>query len=402
MKSGYKKVGQYIRVVDERNTADTKHNLLGVSVSKVFIKSIANTVGTDFTTYRVVKRNQFTYIPDTSRRGDKIGIALLENEDVGLVSQAYTVFEIIDTKSLMPEYLMMWFRRTEFDRYARFISHGSVREIFSWEDMCNVSLPIPSPAKQQEIVKEYNTIVGRIKLNEQLCQKLEETAQAIYTQWFVDFEFPDENGNPYKSSSGEMEYNDELKLDIPVGWINTFLVDYTVLSQGIQVEVEEQLLIKGKEMNRFLRIIDYTPNTEEPPRFVNINDERYYCSSDEIAMIRYGDAGTVCRRFEGIIANNLFKISPRNGLTNNYLYYFLKDEKIQRLIRTSAASSTMPAITHGAIKELPINLPHKEQINRFDNIAQKIENEIVIKIKENQYLKTLNNILFSKLSRAEN
>ena len=141
MKSNYKQLGQFIRQVDVRNSEGKEENLLGVSVQKKFIPSIANTVGTDFKKYKVVKKGQFTYIPDTSRRGDKIGIALLEDYEEGLVSNVYTVFEIIDEKQLIPEYLMLWFSRPEFDRYARFKSHGSVREVMDWDEMCNVELP---------------------------------------------------------------------------------------------------------------------------------------------------------------------------------------------------------------------------------------------------------------------
>src|SRR5690606_29257367 len=218
MKSKYKRLGPYIQQVDIRNKADKRDNLLGVSVTKEFIKSIANTVGTDFTKYKIVRKNQFTYIPDTSRRGDKIAIALLENEEEGLVSQAYTVFEVSDTDSLLPEYLMMWFRRPEFDRYARFKSHGSVREIFNWEDMCEVELPIPPIKEQRKLVKEYNVIRDRIRLNSQLIQNLGGIAKAIYEQWFVDFEFPDKNGITYKSNGGNMKYNDELDMEIPLEW----------------------------------------------------------------------------------------------------------------------------------------------------------------------------------------
>jgi type I restriction enzyme S subunit len=141
-------------------------------------------------TYKIVKKNQFAYGPVTSRNGDKISIALLEDYNEAIVSQAYSPFEVKNTNELSPEYLMMWFRRPEFDRYARFMSHGSAREIFGWEEMCNTLLPIPSIIKQKEIVKEYNVIQDRIALNQQLIQKLEETAQTIYKQWFVDFEFP--------------------------------------------------------------------------------------------------------------------------------------------------------------------------------------------------------------------
>ena len=153
MKEGYRLLGDFIRQVDVRNTDGKEENLLGVSVQKMFIPSIANTVGTDFTKYKVVKRGQFTYIPDTSRRGDKIGIALLTDYDEGLVSNIYTVFEVKDENELLPEYLMLWFSRPEFDRYARFKSHGSVREIMDWDEMCKVKLPVPSIEKQRSIVK---------------------------------------------------------------------------------------------------------------------------------------------------------------------------------------------------------------------------------------------------------
>ena len=172
MKSNYKKLGKYIRQVDIRNTEGKTDNLLGVSVAKQFIPSIANTVGTDFTKYKVVKKGQFTYIPDTSRRGDKIGIALLEDYDEGLVSNVYTVFEVIDEKELIPQYLMLWFSRPEFDRFARFKSHGSVREVMDWDEMCNVELPIPTYEEQKQIVDSYNAIRDRIALKKQINDNL--------------------------------------------------------------------------------------------------------------------------------------------------------------------------------------------------------------------------------------
>src|SRR5690554_5218201 len=186
----YKKLGGFIQVIDDRNKELLELPLLGVSVKKIFIPSIANTVGTDFSKYKILSKNEFTYIPDTSRRGDKIGVALLKKFNKALVSQAYTTFRIIDENQLNPDYLMMWFSRPEFDRYARYHSLGSVREVFDWEDMCEVELPVPSIEKQREIVAEYQAIENKIKVNEQICEKLEATAQTLYKQWFVDFEFP--------------------------------------------------------------------------------------------------------------------------------------------------------------------------------------------------------------------
>ena len=184
MKEGYRLLGDFIRQVDVRNTDGKEENLLGVSVQKMFIPSIANTVGTDFTKYKVVKRGQFTYIPDTSRRGDKIGIALLTDYDEGLVSNIYTVFEVKDENELLPKYLMLWFSRPEFDRYARFKSHGSVREIMDWDEMCKVKLPVPSIEKQRSIVKAYNTITDRIELKRKINDNLAETANALFCKMF--------------------------------------------------------------------------------------------------------------------------------------------------------------------------------------------------------------------------
>ena len=185
-KNSLHRLGDYIREVDVRNRDLEVKKLLGVSISKEFMPSIANTIGTDMSSYKVVEPRQFVYIADTSRRGDKIAIALLENNDKVIVSSIYTVFEVKDKQKLLPEYLMMWFRRPEFDRYARFKSHGSAREIFSWEEMCDVELPIPSIEQQQKMVSEYEAVTRRIRLNEQIIAKLEETAQALYRKMFVD------------------------------------------------------------------------------------------------------------------------------------------------------------------------------------------------------------------------
>lgn len=172
MKSSYKKLGEYIREVNIRNRNLKESLLLGVSITKGFIPSIANTVGTDFSNYKIVKKGQFAYGPVTSRNGDKISIALL-NEEKCIISSSYMVFEIVDTSLLLPEYLMMWFRRPEFDRYARFKSEGSVREIFSWKELCDVELPIPDIEKQRKIVQQYNQINEAIKIKEAINNNLE-------------------------------------------------------------------------------------------------------------------------------------------------------------------------------------------------------------------------------------
>lgn len=183
--SNYEPLRKYIRPVDQRNRDLQIEKLLGVSINKTFIPSIANTVGTDFKSYKIVRKGQFAYGPVTSRNGDKISIALL-NEDDCIISSSYSVFEVTDKEKLDPEYLMLWFSRPEFDRYARYMSHGSVREIFDWDELCKVELPVPNIERQREIVKAYNVITERIRLKQKINDNLEATVQALYQELFID------------------------------------------------------------------------------------------------------------------------------------------------------------------------------------------------------------------------
>lgn len=185
MKSNYKQLGRYIRPIDVRNKGLVTTKLLGISVEKCFIPSIANIIGTDLEKYKIVRKGQFAYIPDTSRRGDKIAVALLREEEC-IISSVYTAFEIIDTNELDPEYLMLWFCRPEFDRYARYHSHGSVREIFDWNEMCRVELPVPSIEKQTSIVRQINQCSDYVSNKTKLISAYEGALQALYKSYKFD------------------------------------------------------------------------------------------------------------------------------------------------------------------------------------------------------------------------
>jgi type I restriction enzyme S subunit len=185
MEKEYKILGNYIRLVDERNRDLAVTKLLGVSISKKFIPSIANIVGTDLSNYKIVRTGQFAYGPVTSRNGEKISIAYLDEEDC-IISSSYTVFEVENKEELDPEYLMLWFSRPEFDRYARYKSHGSVREIFDWNELCMVELPVPDIEKQRNIVKAYKTITDRIALKQKINDNLINTTDTIFFKVFLE------------------------------------------------------------------------------------------------------------------------------------------------------------------------------------------------------------------------
>lgn len=171
MGTDYKPLGDFIRQVDDRNKDLSITNLLGVSIEKKFIPSIANIVGTDLSNYKIVRTGQFAYGPVTSRNGEKISIAYLDSDDC-IISSSYTVFEIVKKDELDSEYLMLWFNRPEFDRYARYKSHGSVREIFDWNELCITEVPVPNIEEQRKVVKIYKEITDRIDLKRQINDNL--------------------------------------------------------------------------------------------------------------------------------------------------------------------------------------------------------------------------------------
>ena len=342
MKEGYRLLGDFIRQVDVRNTDGKEENLFGVSVQKMFIPSIANTIGTDFTKYKVVKRGQFTYIPDTSRRGDKIGIALLMDYDEGLVSNIYTVFEVKDENELLPEYLMLWFSRPEFDRYARFKSHGSVREIMDWDEMCKVELPVPSIDKQRSIVKAYQTITERIELKRRINDNLAAQMRAYFKEYTAN----------NASITGKLK-------------------DYSVMQYGYTETATTEPV--GP---KFLRITDiaqnyidwngvpYCPISEG-------NHEKYVLSEGDVVVARTGAtvgyAKMVGRNIpDSVFASFLVRIRP---IDDEYRYYFglaITSAEFLNFVQTNAGGSAQPQANPPLLGEFELSIPNKQSLPEFN------------------------------------
>lgn len=399
MKSNYKKLGQFIQQISIKNSDLRVDNLLGVSITKEFIKSIANTIGTDMTTYKIVKKNQFTYGSITSRNGDKISIALLQ-EDEAIVSTSYTVFEITNTNELLPEYLMMWFRRPEFDRYARYMSHGSTREAFGWEEMCDVELPVPSLEKQKEIIKEYHTIIYRIKLNEQLNQKLEDTAQSIYKEWFVNFEFPDENGKPYKSSGGEMVYCEELEMEIPKGWEISYLSKIATYLNGLamqkyECETEEYLpVLKIKELNQGYTDINSGKVTLDIPKDYIILDGDVIFSWSASLKVDIWSGGT-CG-----LNQHLFKVTSNQY--EKWFYYLATKYHLLEFIRIAEGNKTsMGHIKREHLDNAVVFIPNNHHFRKINKLMKPLVDNIILSKKEKFELMKFQEILLSKMATIE-
>ena len=388
MKEGYKALGEFIRQIDIRNTEGKEDNLLGVSVQKQFIPSIANTVGTDFTKYKVVKKGQFTYIPDTSRRGDKIAIALLQDYEEGLVSNVYTVFEVIDEEKLLPEYLMLWFSRPEFDRYARFKSHGSVREIMDWDEMCKVELPVPSIEKQRSIVKAYKAITDRIELKRRINDNLEATAQAVFQEQFVSFYGVDELTDGYSI----------VNLD-----------SLCTVKGGKRLPADCELLDTPTK-HPYIRVRDvgssrYVCLTNQ---FQYIDEEthsaisRYIVNTGDIVISIVGTIGLLGKIHFSLdkanLTENCVKLANIHTVTSDYLYYTLcykKQVKEIELLTVGAVQAKLPMYN---IQSMKILVPPTKVMEEFQNKMNVFNEQIEANTVEVQRLYELQEVLLAKMS----
>ncbi|MBD5131430.1 MAG: hypothetical protein HDT28_02390 [Clostridiales bacterium] len=364
MKSNCKKLGPYIRQIDERNVEDIHYELLGVSVDKCFIKSIANTVGTDWRGYKKIRRGQFCYIPDTSRRGDKIGIALQCDYDIALVSQAYTVFEISNTDTLLPEYLNLWFKRHEFDRYARFHSHGSVREIFDWEEMCNIELPIPAIDEQRRIVNAYNTIERRIELKRNINENLESQAQAIFKAYFVDFYFND----------GQM----------PSNWKIATIGDVVSVARGasprpIQKYISSNGMPWVKISDASSSLTKYLFTTSECIIMEGVSSSRIVTPGTMIVSNSASPGLPMIVEITACVHDGWLIIDNYNHVTKEFMYYYFISER-QNLI-SSSNGSVFNNLKTDIVKTHPIIIPDYETMllvtDSFKKLNKTIKNNAI-------------------------
>lgn len=175
----YKPIGEYIELIETKND-DLKYGLdsvKGVSIEKKFIDTKADMNGVNLRPYYVVQPNEFAYVTVTSRNGEKISLAINDSDDTYICSSSYVAFRCKNENILLPQYLMLYFSRSEFNRYARFHSWGSARETFDWEEMCGVKIPIPDIEIQRAIAEIYSVYIDRKKISE----KLKEQIKGVYS-----------------------------------------------------------------------------------------------------------------------------------------------------------------------------------------------------------------------------
>jgi len=381
----YQRLGDYIREVNIRNR-DLKVNLSqGICNAKYFQNP--KQVADNPETHKIVRTGQFAYNRATTRNGEKISIALREGPDC-TVSSAYQVFEIVDENILNPQYLMMWFKRPEFDRLAIYYSHGSAHEFFEWDVMCNVSLPLPDIDRQREIVSEYEALANRIRLNEQMIEKLEETAQALYRRMFVD---------------------GIDKENLPEGWRIGTLGEVCVINTDNisskdkykEIDYLDSSSVTGNKFDAYQHLIvgkDEIPSRAK--RKVRTNDIVYSTVRPNLKHygIIKGDVSIV-------VVSTAFAVIRSNTpkITNELLYLILTDDAITEILQGIAEMSkaTYPSITPENIMELRVTLP-QQMDNDFSELNRSLKHifdNISIIHKENSKLTEIQSLLLARMGK---
>lgn len=361
-KTNYKRLGDYIREVDVRNRDLKVTKLLGLSMTKQFRPSTSNIVGVDLSKYKVVDKNVFAFDPMSVIRVHKVPIALNSDNLPIIVSPAYITFKSIDENILDARYLMMWFRRNEFDRYADFKSDASVRGGYNWNELCETQIILPPIDQQRKIVAEYNAIQQRIKLNEQLIVKLEETAQAIYRKMFVDG--IDKNNLPEGWRMGTLE---------EIAEVNS---GKTCKNKSVQQTETYLWPIAGAS-----GIIGYSQIYNQDMSFITIG--------------RVGTLGVV-NRYNGKVfcADNVLIIKSQYY---EYCYQILRSIDYNEIVKGGVQS----LITQTDLKGMDVLIPNEYTLSLFEQQSSHIFHQCKLKKTGNLYLHKLQSLLLVKMGKSK-
>lgn len=346
----YKTIEELVEKVDERNTDNKISELIGVSIDKCFIKSVANTNGTDLSKYKIIRKNDFAVSLMQVSRDSKIPIARLEDYDVAIMSPAYPIFRVKDTSVVLPEYLEMWFKRPEFDREAAFIAVGGVRGSMPWEEFAKMKLPVPTMDKQKNIVKAYKTITDRIALKQKINDNLEAQVSAIYHSMFEE---QNEWSKGSVSDFGEIVSGATPSKDI----------DEYFCSDGIVWLTPKDLTSTG---NKFI----YKGETD-------ITEAAYHSCSTKllpkgsVLLSSRAPVGCVAIAMTDLCTNQGFKsIIPKSEFGTAFVYYFLKENR--QLLESHSSGTTFMEISGNVLKAIPVSIPPEELTKKFSSICEPI------------------------------
>lgn len=388
MKSNYDILGNHIRLIDTRNRESITDRVLGINIDKFFMPSVANVIGTDLSKYKLITKGKFACNPMHVGRDERLPVALYDEEEPAIVSPAYFMFEVVDNSILNEDYLMMWFRRPEFDRICWLHTDGSVRGGITWDDICRLELPIPPIEKQLEIVNSYKAITERIALKKKINDNLEETAQSLFQEQFAAFY----NGN-----------------ELPDGYSIATLDSLCSIKGGKRLPADGELL-DTPTAHPYIRVRDLGSNRYVclTNQFQYIDEEthsaisRYIVNTNDIVISIVGTIGLIGKIHTSLnnanLTENCVKLANIHTVTPDYLYYTLcykKQIKEIELLTVGAVQSKLPMYN---IQSMKILVPPAEVIEDFQHKFDIFNEQIEANTIEIQRLYELQSVLLAKLA----
>ena len=390
MSANYRKLGEIVELIDERNKDGKVQNLIGVSIDKCFIKSVANTIGTDLTKYQVIRKNDFACSLMQVSRDGKIPIACLKDYDEAIMSPAYYIFRIKNTNEVLPDYLAMWFMRTEFDREASYIAVGGVRGSMPWEDFCDMKLPVPDLKEQEKIVNTYNAITKRFQLKQKINENLEKTAQCLFDKYFKEY--------------NKFYEKEELKI-LPAGWKYSIVGDFckdNIKSLSSNDELKKILYLDtGSITNNRIDELQIITESEGFPsrakRMVYDNDIVFSTIRPNLrhyGIIRNPENNMIVSTGFSVLHNQSEKVS------NEFLYMWITNDATLSFLQSIAENSvsTYPSINSDDLMNIKIIIPANNILSELNDAFRKIFLMIDYHNKEISKLQDLKHLVISRIS----
>ena len=378
----YKRLGEYIEPVDERNSKLEIKLSQGICNEKYFQdpRQVAENSAAD----KIVRHGYFAYNRATTRNGEKISIAYREGPDC-TVSSAYQVFRIKDEEKLNPKYLLMWYKRSDFDRYARFRSHGSAHEFFEYDEMCDVYLPLPDIDRQREIVEEFETLSRRIRLNEQLIEKLETTAQALYRKMFVD---------------------GIDKENLPKGWRNGVLGEVCETQYGYTETATQQIV--GPKFLRITDIVNDSIDWSKVP-YCPISEselKKYKLGLGDIVVSRTGANIGWAKQIKGEIPDSVFasfliRIKAKDADMQWMIGHLVESSDFKAFVAANQQGSAQPQANANILVKFPLIIPDTDSLQLYNLQVLPINRMLCLKEHENSKLSELQSLLLAKMGNLK-
>ena len=383
MKSNYDILGNHIRLIDTRNTDSVTDRVLGINIDKFFMPSVANVIGTDLSKYKLITKGKFACNPMHVGRDERLPVALYEEDAPAIVSPAYFMFEIIDENVLDENYLMMWFRRPEFDRICWLHTDGSVRGGITWDDICRLELPVPAIEEQREIVRSYKAITERIAIKRQINDNLVESLSAVYKELFSDAEaqYPkvplqkicSKIGSGATPKGGKTAYIDEGISLIRSTNVFDFRFEYSDLAH-INQNQADALANVTVELNDVLFNI------------TGVSVARCCMVPDDVLPARVNQHVMIIRPIKG------------ENMSYYIMFTLCSADNKAKLLGIGQSGSTREAINKQELESFEIPFPDDNAINKFGEAAKRVYEHIHCNVKEIHALEEMKTVLLAQLS----